>query len=410
MKGQLPNENGQCFCQKEQKWTKEGNFYTYKDNSKTKMCKQCLTMHIDNFNPDTFLWLLEDLDVPYVPEEWNVLRDRAFAKDPQKMNGMSVFGKYLSKMKLRQWKEYGWADTERLQALNEERSRVNIAQMDDFVEELKMKYEAGEISEAEYKTLMPTPELQKEIKPTTTEEVYGAAGAALLESQFLFDLEIPDPVEQLTEEDKIYLAMKWGRLYKPSEWIELEKLYTEMLNSFDIQDADTQSSLIIICKLNLKANQALDSGDYDGFTKLSRELGNQRKLANFAAASRKKEEKSDFVDSVGELVAYCEKYGGQIPKFEIDAPLDVVDKIIKDMKDYNRSLIETDTALSRQIEDYLKNRALLDQKRRDKAAAASMDLDEVELTNEDMIAFQQELQKQRELDDITKGIEEDEEE
>ena len=129
MKGQLPNENGQCFCQKEQKWTKEGNFYTYKDNSKTKMCKQCLTMHIDNFNPDTFLWLLEDLDVPYVPEEWNVLRDRAFAKDPQKMNGMSVFGKYLSKMKLRQWKEYGWADTERLQALNEEKSRANIAQM-----------------------------------------------------------------------------------------------------------------------------------------------------------------------------------------------------------------------------------------------------------------------------------------
>jgi hypothetical protein len=77
-----------------------------------------------------------------------------------------------------------------------------------------------------------------------------------------------------------YLAMKWGTLYKPQEWIELEKIYTEMTNSFDIQDADTINSLIIICKLNLKANQALDMGDYDGFTKLSRELGNQRKLAN----------------------------------------------------------------------------------------------------------------------------------
>ena len=94
-----------------------------------------------------------------------------------------------------------------------------------------------------------------------------------------------------------------------------------MTNSFDIQDADTINSLIIICKLNLKANQALDMGDYEGFTKLSRELGNQRKLANFAAAQRKKEEKNDFVDSVGELVAYCEKNGGQIPRFELDEPV-----------------------------------------------------------------------------------------
>lgn len=30
-------------------------FYTYKNGEKTDMCKKCLTMHIDNFNPDTFL-------------------------------------------------------------------------------------------------------------------------------------------------------------------------------------------------------------------------------------------------------------------------------------------------------------------------------------------------------------------
>jgi hypothetical protein len=46
------------------------------------------------------------MDVPYIPEEWNILRDRAFKKNPL-LNGMSVFGKYLSKMKLNQFKEYG---------------------------------------------------------------------------------------------------------------------------------------------------------------------------------------------------------------------------------------------------------------------------------------------------------------
>ena len=35
-------------------------FYTYKNGDKTAMCKKCLTMHIDNFNPETFLWLLQD--------------------------------------------------------------------------------------------------------------------------------------------------------------------------------------------------------------------------------------------------------------------------------------------------------------------------------------------------------------
>jgi hypothetical protein len=55
------------------------------------------------------------MDVPYIPVEWNVLRDKAFAKDPYKMNGMSVIGKYLAKMKLKQWNKYGYADTQKIQ-------------------------------------------------------------------------------------------------------------------------------------------------------------------------------------------------------------------------------------------------------------------------------------------------------
>ena len=65
-----------------------------------------------------------------------------------------------------------------------------------------------------------------------------------------------------------------------------------MVNSFDIQDADTINTLILICKVTLKANQALDSGDYDGFGKLSRTLEQMRKSAKFTAA-QKKEEKAD---------------------------------------------------------------------------------------------------------------------
>jgi len=72
-----------------------------------------LTRHVDNWDPKTYTWILEDIDVPYIEEEWTTLLDR-YAKDPRKVTGMTILGRYLSKMKLKQFKEYGWADTERL--------------------------------------------------------------------------------------------------------------------------------------------------------------------------------------------------------------------------------------------------------------------------------------------------------
>lgn len=53
-------------------------------------------------------------------------------------------------------------------------------------------------------------------------------------------------------------------------------------------------------------NQALDCGDVDGFQKLSRVYDTLRKSAKFTAAQNK-EQKNDFVDCIGEMVAYCEK-------------------------------------------------------------------------------------------------------
>ena len=94
------------------------------------------------------------------------------------------------------------------------------------------------------------------------------------------------------------LAMKWGRLYKPSEWVELEKKYKEMMNSFDIQDSDTEGTLLVICKTYLKMNQALDCGDLDGFQKLSKVYEALRKSAKFTAVQNK-EQNNSFIDSVG---------------------------------------------------------------------------------------------------------------
>lgn len=382
-------------CQKCGKVLDEGQFYTYKNGTKTELCKKCLTMHIDNFDESTYLWLLEKMDVPYVPAEWNSLRDKAYAKDAEKMNGMSVFGKYLSKMKLKQWKEYSWADSEKLQAEAAAKAENNgVEKNEEFEAELQAKYEAGEISEAEYKTLMSVPAQMKAEEERPAANPYLGPDNPYNEQEMFPEEELPDPSAELTQEDKIYLAMKWGRMYKLAEWVELEKTYNEMMESFDIQDADTKNTLILLCKTTLKANQALDSGDIEGFQKLSKVQESLRKSAKFTAAQNK-EKKDDFIDCVGELVLMCEKEGF-IPRFATDIPQDKVDITLKDMQNYTRKLVTQDLGFGQQIEDALKKIQL------QKELEAQEDANEPEkLSTEDYENYFNEIEEQKDKDVAT---------
>ena len=379
-------------CDRCNKTMDENNFYTYKDGRKTELCKKCLTAHIDNFDPNTFLWLLEKMDVPYIQEEWNVLRDREFAKDPYKMNGMSVFGRYLSKMKLKQWKQYGWADTEKLAESAEKARALNQEQQKKLETEMKEALARGEITEAQYKTLVST-ETQNAERPIMMPPPGQVAASFYNENNFMSEDEMPDPGAELTKDDKLYLAMKWGRLYKPTEWIELEKHYNEMMSSFDIQDADTISTLILLCKTDLKMNQAIDEGDLDGFQKLSRVSDSLRKSAKFTAAQNK-EQKADYVDSIGEFVRLCEKEEGFIPRFATDIPQDKVDQTLADMNNYVYKLVTQDLGFGQQIEDSIKKIQI--QKEMNENGTADGDY---EVTDADHEELYEELDAQRIVDE-----------
>ena len=373
----------------------EAQFYLRKDGTRMDLCKKCLTMHIDNFNPETFLWILKDMDLPYIPEEWDVLRDRAFAKNPN-LNGMSVFGKYLSKMKLKQWKQYGWEDSEKLQALNAEKKKAVEAEREKYEEHLKKQLESGEITESQYKTLVSTSTQNQEqlyAQPIVTDAVDNPFGDG---SGFMPEDDLVDLGEELTEDDKMYLAMKWGRLYKPAEWVELEKTYKEMTESFDIQDADTINTLILICKTNLKMNQYLDSGDIEGFQKISKVSESLRKTAKFTAAQNK-DDKDEYVDSVGELIAMCER-DGFIPRYVIDVPQDKVDATLKDMNDYVKKLVTQDLGFGQQIEDALKKIQI------QKEMEESFDQD-VELDDNDFEEYHNAIEEQKQLDEEELGDE-----
>ena len=375
-----------CTCIKCKRTLADTKFYTYKDGTKCELCKDCLTMHIDNWDPETFLWILEKFDLPYIESEWNILRDRAYAKDPHKMTGLSVIGKYISKMKLKQFKNYTWADSDRL---NQE-ANVRLQMMggsagtEEEQEHIKEAYENGEISEAQYKTYIQTtaPEPKFEQISGQIKEVGGG---------FPQDVELIDVGADLTTEDKVYLAMKWGKMYSAADWVALEKMYN------DFQNAATDKTLMFICKTSLKMDQALDIGDFDTYQKLSKVYDAQMKSSKFTAAQNKDEKTKQF-DAIGELVAYCEKTKGAIPEYVIDTPLDIVDKVIDDLQAYTRNLITSDSGLAQQIEEYIKKRERADEQRAAKEAAKAKGLDHIELDDDATIEYRESIAQQIEED------------
>ena len=306
---------------------------------KLKQCKKCMTMHVDNFNPDTYLWILQECDVPYIPDEWNKLL-ASYAANKSKLTGMTILGRYLSKMKLKQWRDYRWEHTEHLQEVANKKIEETMK---------RQGYDAVEIAQAIQTATIPVPQGQLE------EPIYEDSKNPFLSSNddyFAEQSGNDDFVDDLTEEDRTYLRLKWGKTYKPEEWIRLEQLYEEMMSSYDVQGAGHIDTLKLVCKTSLKANQLIDIGDIEGFQKMSKVYDSLMKSGKFTAAQNKAES-GEFIDSIGELVALCEKEGF-IPRYYIDEPNDKVDRTLQDLQSYTRDLINEETNLSSMIEHALR--------------------------------------------------------
>lgn len=379
------------------------NYYRRRDGTYLDTCKECVTAHVDNWDESTFTWILKDLDLPYIPQEWNIIRDRVYEQNSPRTNNTTVIGKYIAKMKLVQFKNFTWADTESLQEKYESTKKEKDEAMAAMMKSMEDQLAEGAITEAQFNSFKATQTAATPAPRKAPDDVVGSNNM-FREENYLREDEIPDPSESLTQEDRIYLAMKWGRLYKPSEWIQLEKKYTEMMNSFDIQDADTTASLLMICKLDLKMNQALDMGDMETFAKLSRSYEAMRKSAKFTAAQNK-EDRNEYIDCIGELVAMCERDGEFIPKYVPDSalPQDKVDKTLADINRYTYTLVTQDLGLGEQIERQLKQMQIQQEMERQEQENKA-----IVMSDEDLEKYYNQQQDEREADfKLLYGVEED---
>lgn len=381
----------QMYCEKCNRTMDESNFYTsknlvkYPNGGRLNQCKKCLTMHVNNWEPETFLWILEELDLPYIETEWKKLVD-AYCTDPEKITGTTVLGRYISKMKLRQWKDYHWCDTEKLKKEEQERKRLAMK---------NQGYSEGDIEVALAKPILgEVPEYAKNLFPPEESQTFHSVKPDYSE---LEDFNVED---ELTLEDKKALLLKWGPSYTPSEWVQLEQLYTSVMQSFDIQTPTHIDYLKLICKTSLKCNQLIDNGDIEGFQKMSRVYDSLMKSAKFTAAQNKAES-GEYVDSVGELVALAEA-GGSIERFYIDSPKDKVDETLEDMKKYLYKLVTEEQGLGNLIESAIKQ---LQRQDENDDSDEDEDTEEVEevLSDLDFEDFNSFIEDEKEKDDDLNG-------
>lgn len=359
------------------------NIEKYPPDGKMDVCKKCLTMHVDNWNPETYKWILQEINVPYIKEEWDGLLER-YGKDPKKVTGLTIIGRYLSKMKLRQWNKYTWADTEALEKNSTETKVLNMKAQGFTEDEIQ-----------EQLAIDRTPP-----KPKGLEDVQAPVGTPEYQDP---EEEKDDFSDQLTEEDKLMLRLKWGRGYSWEERVRMEQLYKDMISSYDIQGAGHKDTLIMVCKTSLKANQLIDAGDIDGFQKMQKAYDSLMKSGKFTAAQNKGES-GEFVDSIGELVALCEKEGF-IPRYYTDGPQDKVDRTLQDLQQYTHTLVTEEMNLGNMIEASLRE-IVKDKEREANIDVEDSDEDEdlfnyehPELTEEDYQEYEDMKESERDKDE-----------
>ena len=383
-------DTDQIFCEKCHRTMAAKEFYgsnnlTKYADGKIHICKKCLTMHVDNWDPDTYLWILQECDVPYIPDVWNK-KLAQYGQDKSKVTGVTILGRYLSSMKIKQYKDYRWKDTEYLQEVADKktteamkRQGFSAAEIDQVLQQDRFVLPEGELSEPEYAAV-----------PTTQ-------NIGPVEDYFDRDNEDESITDELTDDDRRFLRLKWGKAYKPEEWVRLEQLYQEMTQSYDIQGAGHEDVLKLVCKTSLKANQLLDIGDVDGAQKMIKMYDSLMKSGKFTAAQNKAEN-GEFLDSISEFVVLCEKEGF-IPRYYVDGPKDKVDETIADLKGYTHSLVVEEMNLGNLIENAVKQMAIEEAKEEDEDVEDELTMEEIEsLKDEDFEEFDDFVEDESEED------------
>lgn len=357
------NVKGKILCKVCQNSFKEGDFYTKADKvTKVDRCKKCFTKGVKNDDPKTIIPLLKELDIPWIEGEWKDEITRRKSRFPNDCEGgQGVFGKYKVSMGKSIYKDFRFKDSKEATDLyNSMEHNINVF-----------------------------------VPPTQEEAMLSSPNATFVSEEI-------DLGSELTEEEKQALYLKWGTSYTINECIQLEKNYVKMEHSFPIEDQGRDDDTMWVCKIGLKANQALDRGDFDSFKKLMDTRDKIMKSGKFTTAQNK-DGKVNNINSIAKLVEICEKQKGFIPRFCTDIPQDIVDFTLQDQKRYLYNLVMKDLGIGKQFEHALKK--IQEEQEKEKRRREAEEKGEVFRDNEVTIDLYQDLRER--INQDSKNVDEE---
>lgn len=274
-------------------------------------------MTIDDTDPSTFLPILKEINVPYIPSAW---RELLVKKDPK---SPSIIGKYVSKMRLNQYKRYSWADSEEL----------TKKETEALLEAVRQKTDNESEAQSEVDNMLNFTDIPSQKAPMNVDD-----GPSMSAGMYqLIGLTPETSKYHLTQKEIDELKVTWGRDYSEDDYMALEQQFHDMQSSYVINDPIAISNAKIICKMTLKMNKFLDIDDVESVSKISRQLDLFIKSANLAPVQQKDRQSSTF--AISQLAFMIEKEGGFIPQWDTSEPMDNIDMILKDMQDYTNSLV-----------------------------------------------------------------------
>lgn len=96
------------FCDKCKRLEPEDNFWKKRNGNYHTICKSYYRDTVDPYDTSTFLPLLKELDIPYIPDEWNHVLQWS-----NKEKSKNTIGRYIAKMNLATFRDMTFQDTDR---------------------------------------------------------------------------------------------------------------------------------------------------------------------------------------------------------------------------------------------------------------------------------------------------------
>lgn len=149
-----------------------------------------------------------------------------------------------------------------------------------------------------------------------------------------------EDIEELeTENGTIYLnkeiALKYGSGFTNIEFLNMEKFYREMDNTHDISQPQTKKQLVLLCKLQVYMDRALESDDDTAFKNYNDRYEKILQSSGFRPIDKKDSIEKAGMRSFSSIWEEVERKGHVKPK-PISERMDLVDVSMREFINYDR--------------------------------------------------------------------------